>query len=34
MRAKRSCMHGKRLRRSPMRKDYDFSNKKTKYKTI
>ena len=29
MRAKRRCMHGKRLRRSPMRKDYDFSNKKT-----
>ena len=29
MRAKRRCMHGKRLGRSPMRKDYDFSNKKT-----
>ena len=29
MRAKRRWMHGKRLRRSPMRKDYDFSNKKT-----
>ena len=29
MRAKRRCMHGKRLRRSPMRKDYDFSNKKS-----
>ena len=29
MRAKRRCMHGKRLRRSPMKKQYDFSNKKT-----
>ena len=29
MRARRRCMHGKRLRRSPMRKDYDFSNTKT-----
>tara|TARA_R100001079_G_scaffold13707_1_gene6668 strand:- start:798 stop:1037 length:240 start_codon:yes stop_codon:yes gene_type:complete len=28
MRAKRRCMHGKRLRRSPMRKDYDFSKYK------
>ena len=29
MRCKRRFMHGKRLRRSPMRKDYDFSNVKT-----
>ena len=24
-RAKRRCMHGKRLKRSPIKKDYDFS---------
>ena len=29
MRAKRRCMHGKRLRRSAIKKEYDFSNKKT-----
>tara|TARA_A100000172_G_scaffold77055_1_gene61052 strand:- start:567 stop:788 length:222 start_codon:yes stop_codon:yes gene_type:complete len=28
MRAKRRCMHGKRLRRSPMRKNYDFTKSK------
>jgi hypothetical protein len=29
MRCKRRFMHGKRLRRSPMRKDYDFSKFKS-----
>jgi len=28
MRAKRRCMHGKRMRRSPLRKDYDFTKTK------
>ena len=28
MRAKRKCMHGKRMRRSPIKKDYDFTKKK------
>ena len=29
MRCERRFMHGKRLRRSPMKKQYDFSNYKT-----